>query len=105
MKNWEDFEPQTLALFVTLVIVGVPIFVGVVLSLDETPISLSETEELLSDIRNNSNDREIMDCARLHLQAKEEIFKDDTRNFYDCKKRVLQERLKRSISESPDAKN
>lgn len=105
MKNWEDFKPETLALFVTLLIVGVPIFVGVVLSLDETPISLSETEELLSDIRNNSNDREIMDCARLHIQGKEEIFRDDARIFYDCMKRVLQDRLKRAIPASPDAKN
>lgn len=105
MKILEDFEPQTLALFVTLLIVGVPIFVGVVLSLDEAPTSLSETEKLLSDIRNNSNDREIMDCARLHIQGEEEISNDDARNFYDCKKRVLQERLKRAISESPNAKN
>lgn len=105
MKNWEDFKPETLALFVTLLIVGVPIFVGAVLSSDETPLSLSETEELLSDIRNNSNDREIMDCTRLHLKGKEEIFKDDARNFYDCKKRVLQERLKRAISEVPNTKN
>ena len=69
------------------------------------PLSISRTEELFSDIKSNSNDREIMDCARLHLKGKEEIFKDDARNFYDCKKRVLQDRLKRAIPEIPDAKN
>lgn len=105
MKNWEDFEPQTLALFVALLIVGIPIIVGVVLSSDKASLSLSETEELFSDIRNNSNDREIMDCARLHIQEKEEILLGDMWDFYDCKKRVLQDRLKRAISESPDAKN
>ena len=105
MKNWEDFEPQTLALFVALLIVGIPIIVGVVLSSDKASLSLTETEELFSDIRNNSNDREIMDCARLHIQEKEEILLGDMWDFYDCKKRVLQDRLKRAISESPDAKN
>lgn len=101
MKDWTDLVRQMLALFVGL------FFLAIVLFCLYTPdkVPLSETEELLSDIRNNSNDREIMDCARLHLKGKEEIFKDDARNFYDCKKRVLQDRLKRAIPEIPDAKN
>lgn len=101
MKDWTDLVRQMLALFVGL------FFLAIVLFCLNTPdkVPLSETEELLSDIRNNSNDREIMDCARLHLKGKEEIFKDDARNFYDCKKRVLQDRLKRAIPEIPDAKN
>ncbi|WP_297226730.1 hypothetical protein [uncultured Desulfovibrio sp.] len=101
MKDWTDLVRQMLALFAGL------FFLAIVLFCLYTPdkVPLSETEELLSDIRNNSNDREIMDCARLHLKGKEEIFKDDARNFYDCKKRVLQDRLKRAIPEIPDAKN
>lgn len=94
-----------LALFAWLLIVGIPIIVGVELSSGYASLSLSETEELFSDIRNNSNDREIMNCARLHIQGKEEIFIDDARNFYDCTKRVLQDRLKRAIPASPGAKN
>ncbi len=92
---------QMVALFVGL------FFLAFVLFCLYTPdkVSLSETEELLSDIRRNSNDREIMDCARLHLQGKEEIFKDDARSFYVCKNLVLQDRLKRAIPASPDAKN
>ena len=74
-------------------------------SVEKASLSLSETEELLSDIRSNSNDREIMDCVRLHIQGKEEILHGDMLDFYDCKKRVLQERLKRAISEIPNAKN
>ena len=105
MKNWKDFGQAMLPLFVWLLIVGIPIIVGVKLSSGYASLSLSETEELFSDIRNNSNDREIMNCARLHIQGKEEILHGDMLDFYDCKKRVLQERLKRAISEIPNAKN
>ena len=107
MKVWEDFE-WLLRLFVGLLIVGALLLAIIVFCIHtpgKAPISLSETEKLLSDIRNNSNDREIMNCARLHIQEEEEILLGDMWDFYDCKKRVLQDRLKRAISESPDAKN
>lgn len=106
MKNREDFWLAMSALLVVILIFGVIFFIGeMFFNSDRMPLSISRTEELFSDIRSNSNDRDIMDCARLHIKGKEEILLGDMWDFYDCKNRVLQERLKRAIPESPDAKN
>ena len=94
------------ALLVVIFIFGVFFFIGeMFFNSDRMPLSISRTEELFSDIKSNSNDREIMNCARLHIQEKEEILLGDMWDFYDCKRRVLQDRLKRVISESPNTKN
>lgn len=106
MKNKEDFWLAMSAFLVVILIFVVIFFIGeMFFNSDRMPLSLSRTEKLLSDIRNNSNDRDIMDCARLHIQGKEEILLGDMWDFYDCKNLVLQDRLKRAIPASPDAKN
>ena len=106
MKNRKDFWLAMSALLVVIFIFGVIFFIGeMFFNSDRMPLSLSRTEELFSDIKINSNDREIMDCARLHIQGKEEILLGDMWDFYDCKNLVLQDRLKRAIPASPDAKN
>lgn len=106
MKNREDFWLAMSALLVVILIFGVIFFIGeMFFNSDRMSLSISRTEELFSDIRSNSNDRDIMDCARLHIKGKEEILLGDMWDFYDCKKRVLQNRLKRAIPASLDAKN
>ena len=106
MKNREDFWLAMSALLVVILIFGVIFFIGeMFFNSDRMSLSISRTEELFSDIRSNSNDRDIMDCARLHIKGKEEILLGDMWDFYDCKKRVLQNRLKWAIPASLDAKN
>ena len=106
MKNREDFWLAMSALLVVIFIFVVIFFIGeMFFNPDRMPLSISRTEELFSDIRSNSNDRDIMDCARLHIKGKKEILLGDMWDFYDCKNLVLQDRLKRAIPASPDAKN